>query len=120
MAAGYVGTVPTSNTNAIRLLLQGGMSATQRLNSAFVTAQMSMNAAGGPSSAVVFNVFWSPLRCSGVSFAPVTLSNGVTFTIESLLDTLMNETVGAIRDNRQQDYDALAGIWSALNGRCFF
>jgi hypothetical protein len=100
LAAGYNNNNPIAiqnNTNTIRLILQGGMSAAQRLNREFVTAQMSMNMAGGPSSPVVFNTFWSPLRCSGVSFDPITLSNGVTLSPESLLDTLMNQTVQAIR-----------------------
>jgi len=99
LASGYNANNPIplqNNTNTIRLILQGGMSASQRLNREFVTAQMSMNLAGGSSSAVVFNVYWSPLHCSGISFAPITLSNGVTFTPDSLLDTLMNQTVQAV------------------------
>jgi hypothetical protein len=32
------------------------------------TAQLSLAANGGSGSPVVFNVFWSPLSCSGISF----------------------------------------------------
>lgn len=123
LAAGYNLNNPIvvqGNVNTIRLILQGGMSAIQHLNREFVTAQLSMNLAGGPGSPVVFNVYWSPLRCSGVRFDPITLSNGVTFTPDSLLDTLMNQTVLAIRESRSQDYDDLAIIWAMLNGKCVF
>jgi hypothetical protein len=63
-------------------------------------------------------VFWSPLRCSQAEFAPVTLSNGTVLSPESLLDTLQNETIDAIRDNRSQDFDKLASVWAQLNGNC--
>lgn len=121
LAAGYNANNPLGiqgNVTTIRGILQGGTNAQQRLNREFVTAQLSLSLAGGPSSPVVFNVFWSPLRCSQVSFTSMTLSNSIVFTPESLLDTLMNQTVQAIRDNRQQDYDELANLWSLLNGRC--
>lgn len=121
LAAGYNANNPMGiqgSLSTIRGILQGGTSAQQRLNREFVTAQLSLSLAGGPSSPVVFNVFWSPLRCSQVSFSSVTISNSTVFTPESLLDTLMSQTVQAIRENRQQDYDELANLWSLLNGRC--
>jgi hypothetical protein len=123
LAAGYNANNPMGiqgNLANIRNILQGGPSVQQRLNREFVTAQMSLAMAGGSGSPVVFNTFWSPLRCSQVSFTSVTLSNGLTFTPESLLDTLMNQTVQAIRENRQQDYDELANLWALINGKCGF
>lgn len=105
-------------TDAIRLALQGGSGVMKTLNKEYVTAQLSMAYSGGGGSPVVFNAFWSALSCSGISFSPVTLSNGVTLAPDSLLDTLNTQTVLAIKENRLNDMTALAGIWRLLNGRC--
>lgn len=102
----------------IRQVLQGGSGPLQQLNKEFVTLQMSFAAHGGTGSPVVFNVFWSPLRCSGLNFTQVTLSNGVTLDRDSLLDTLFMQSVLAIKENRTQDMVALAQILALLNGRC--
>lgn len=105
-------------TDSIRIALQGGASPMQRLNKEYVTAQLSLAYSGGSGSPVVFNTFWSVLSCSGIAFAPVTLSNGVTLSPSSLLDTLVTQTNLAIRENRLNDMGALADIWKLLNGRC--
>jgi len=104
--------------NAIRQALFGGPSATARFNKEYVTGQLSLAGAGGGGSPVVFNTFWSPLTCSGIAFGPISLSNGVTLTSNSLLDTLVTQSNLAIRENRTQDMGALADIWALLNGRC--
>ncbi len=106
------------NLPAVRQALQGGSSAMQRINKEYVTAQLSMAASGGSGSPVVFNAFWSVLSCSNVSFAPVTLSNGVTLAPSSLLDTLNTQSVLAIKQNRHADMFLLADIWTAVNGQC--
>lgn len=106
------------NEAAIRQVLQGGSGPLQQLNKEFVALQMSFAAHGGTGSPVVFNVFWSPLRCSGLDFTPVTLSNGVTLSRDSLLDTLFMQSTLAIKENRTQDMVALAQILALLNGRC--
>ncbi len=106
------------NLPAVRQALQGGASAMQRINREYVTAQISMAAQGGGGSPVVFNTFWSALSCSRISFAPVTLSNGVTLSPISLLDTLNTQTVLAIKENRHADMFQLADIWALLNGKC--
>lgn len=123
LAAGYNANNPMgiqSNLNTIRQILQGGTTAQQKLNREFVTAQLSLGLAGGSGSPVVFNTYWSPLSCSQVSFGSVTLSTGLTFTPASLLDTLANQTVQAIRENRSEDFEELANLWSLLNGKCGF
>jgi hypothetical protein len=107
-----------SSNNAVRQALYGGQSVTQRFNKEYVTGQLSISYAGGSGSPVTFNTFWSPLTCSGISFAPVTLSNGITLSPSSLLDTLVTQSNLAIRENRTQDMGALASIWALLNGRC--
>lgn len=103
------------STDAIRSALQSPAGSIKR---EYVTAQLSMAYSGGTGSPVVFNAFWSALSCSGISFNPVTLSNGVTLTSSSLLDTLVTQTNLAIKENRSSDAAALAGIWALLNGRC--
>ncbi len=107
-----------SAANAIRQALNGGAAATQRFNKEYVTGQLSISYAGGSGSPVTFNTYWSPLTCSGIAFGPVTLSNGVTLSSTSLLDTLVTQSNLAVRENRQQDLGALADIWALLNGRC--
>lgn len=106
------------NESLIRQVLAGGPGAVQQLNKEFVALQMSFASHGGTGSPVVFNVFWSPLRCSGLDFTPVTLSNGVTLSRDSLLDTLFSQSLLAIKENRTQDMAALASILALLNGRC--
>ncbi|HMV51260.1 MAG TPA: SdrD B-like domain-containing protein [Blastocatellia bacterium] len=105
-------------TEAIRIALQGGSGGMRSLNKEFVTAQLSLAYSGGGGSPVVFNTFWSALSCSGISFSPVTLSNGVTLAPSFLLDTLFTQSTLAIKENRLNDMQALADIWRLLNGRC--
>ncbi|MFN0109056.1 MAG: SdrD B-like domain-containing protein [Blastocatellia bacterium] len=104
--------------SSVRQALQGGNSAMQRINKEYVTAQISMAASGGSGSPVVFNAFWSAISCSRVSFSPVTLSNGVTLSPSSLLDTLNTQSVLAIKQNRHADMFLLADIWALFNGQC--
>lgn len=106
------------NLNTIRTALQGGAAPSQKLSKEYVTAQLSIAGAGGQGSPVVFNTYWSMLRCSGVDFAPVTLSNGVVLSPDSLLDDLVNQTVLAIKSNASADYEKLASVWAQLNGKC--
>lgn len=88
------------------------------LNRQWVATQLSLAFYGGTASPVIFNVYWSPLRCSGLNFAPVTLSNGVTLSSDSLLDTLVMQVTLAIKENRSQDFSTLAAILAMLNERC--
>jgi hypothetical protein len=108
------------NMSAVRLALQGSGTGMKDFNRTFVTAQLSLASAGGSASPVVFDAFWSPLSCSGITFASMTLSNGVTLTPASLLDTLFNQSVLALKENRFNDMGKLAGIWALLNGNCFY
>lgn len=102
----------------IKIALLGGSGAMQQMNKQFVATQMSLAFSGGTASPVVFNAFWSPLRCSGIIFAPVTLSNGVTLTPDSLFDTLFMQSQLAIRQNRTADLIPLAQILALLNQKC--
>ena len=106
------------NAQTIQTLLTLGGTPMQDLNREFIALQLSLASAGGTSSPVVFNTYWSPLRCSGVNFAPFTLTNGYPFTPETLLNDLMLQVQGAIRENRTADFQALANLVALLNGRC--
>ena len=88
------------------------------MNREFVAMQLSLLMAGGGSSPVVFNTFWSPIKCSGVNFAPLTLSNGIVLSPDSLFDTIHNQSVRAIRENNTGDMEKLASILQLLNGKC--
>lgn len=106
------------NVQAIQTALQSGLTPMQDLNREFIALQLSLANAGGTSSPVVFNSYWSPLRCSGLNFAPVTLTNGYVFTPDTLLNDLMLQAQAAIRENRSADFQALANLLAQLNGRC--
>lgn len=106
------------NVQAIQSALQSGLTPMQDLRREFVALQLSLANAGGTSSPVVFNTYWSPLRCSGLNFAPVTLTNGYVFTPDTLLNDLVLQVQAAIRENRSADYQALANLLDLLNGRC--
>jgi hypothetical protein len=113
--------VSTRNRTEIGLALQGnatgfGLTPLQRLNQEFVAAQLSINSAGGAGSPVAFNVFWSMLSCYNITFAPVTLSNGVVLSPASMLNDLFEQAQLAIRQNRTADMDKLALIFDLLNG----
>jgi len=88
------------------------------INREFVATQLSFAFSGGVGSPVAFNTYWSPLRCSGVFFRPVTLSNGVMLNPDSLIDTLYMQAQLAIRQNRTQDLGPIAQILMLLNSRC--
>jgi hypothetical protein len=102
----------------IRTALQGGSGPLQQLNQQYVATQLSLASAGGTASPVVFNTFWSPLKCSGLHFDPITLSNGVVLSPDTLLDTLNTQAQLAIRQNRTADMAAIAQILALLNARC--
>jgi hypothetical protein len=104
--------------NQIRIALEGGSGPLQRINQQFVATQINFAYAGGTGSPVVFNTLWSRLRCNGIEFQPVTLSNGVTLSPDSLLDTLVQQAISAIKQNRTQDMIPIAQILALLNSRC--
>ncbi|HMY74096.1 MAG TPA: hypothetical protein PLQ88_19920, partial [Blastocatellia bacterium] len=65
---------------------------------------------------VAYNAFWSMLSCYRISFAAVTLSNGVTIDPSSMLNDLFQQAQLAIQANRTADMSALAAIFDLLNG----
>jgi hypothetical protein len=106
------------NKDKIRTALLGGTTPLQQINQQFVATQLSFILYGGTGAPAPFNTLWSPLHCSGIDFQPVTLSNGVTITPNSLLNTLYVESVNAIKQNRTVDMVPLAQILKLLNSKC--
>jgi hypothetical protein len=94
--------------------LQGGRSALAQLNAEFVAAQMSLIAAAGPfgSPAVMSGV----LRCYGLSFGAVQLTNGFTLSVNTTLGEMLAQAQLAIKENRDADMLELARIFDLING----
>ncbi|MBK6799621.1 MAG: hypothetical protein IPL01_05260 [Acidobacteria bacterium] len=109
--------IQRSQALLLNLLQQSG-TPQQDLNRQFIALQLSFRFYGGTGSPVIVNVLWSTLRCSGVIFQPVMLSNGVTITPDSVINTLYQETFSAISQNRVSDMTKLAQIMALLNTRC--
>jgi hypothetical protein len=98
----------------VKRTLQGGRSSLAQLNAEFVAAQMSLIAASGPfgSSAVMSGV----LRCYGLSFGQLQLSNGFSLSVNTTLGELIAQAQLAINENRDADMLELARIFDLVNG----
>ncbi|HQR35486.1 MAG TPA: SdrD B-like domain-containing protein [Blastocatellia bacterium] len=114
--------VSTSNVAALGLVLKGNalgfgtLSPLQQFNQEFVAAQLNFLAAGGSGSPVTYNAMWANLSCYGITFSPVTLSNNVTLTVNSMVKELWMQATLAAQSNKQTDFAALAAIFDLLNG----
>ncbi len=106
------------NIDLLERAMRLGATGMQALNREFIAMQLSHARAGGLGSPVVFNTYWSPLRCTGLNFAPVTLSNGYIITPDTLLNDLVLQTQATIRENRIVDMQALADLLAVLNTKC--
>ena len=97
----------------------------QYFNQQFVAAQLSLAAVGGPGSPSGINALWSNLNCYSTltNFPPVTLSNGVTLTPNSMLKELFEQARKVITENRTaanraSDMTKLADLLKLLNSTC--
>lgn len=114
--------VSTSNVTAIGLALKGNalgfgtLTPQQQFNQEFVAAQLNFLSAGGSGSPVTYNSMWANLSCYGIKFNPVTLSNGVTLTVDSMVKELWMQATLVAHGNNQADFAALAAIFDLLNG----
>jgi hypothetical protein len=101
----------------IRRALQGGASPLQTLNQQYVAAQLSLLVSGGPfgasGSGAVQN---TSLRCYGLNFAPMQLSNGFTVSRNTTFGELLSQSRSAITTNRTDDMTKLAMVLALLNG----
>lgn len=115
--------ISTNNLEALKFLLQGGasrifggLSLQGFFNQQFVTAQLNLLLSTGGGSPTFFNVQWANLSCYGLTFTPVTLSNGVVLSSNSMVKELFMQAYLAAVQNRSQDFLALANVFLLLNG----
>jgi hypothetical protein len=100
------------NLPEVRRALEGGSTPLQTLNRQYVATQLS-NIAANDLGLVPAT---SPLRCFGVNFTPVTLSNGVMLWRNTTFGELLSQTRTAILRNRTDDMLKLAMVLALLNG----
>lgn len=84
-----------------------------RLRRVFIAAQLSL-LSGRYFKAEEPAVFNSALSCYGLTFAPITLSNGVVITTSTSLGTLLLQVELAFATNNAADMNALADILEQL------
>ncbi len=102
------------NPLAVARALEGGSSPLQKLNQQYVATQLSVLVSGvQPGSETLLG---SRLRCYGIEFAPVQLSNGFSISINTKFGDLLDQTYQAIVDNRTDDMLMLAAVLGLLNG----
>jgi hypothetical protein len=102
------------NLADVKRALQGGRSTLAQLNAEYVAAQISLLAVSGPfPTAGVLN---GVLRCYGVNFAAVTLTNGFTVTVNTTIGDLLNQARLALTESRTEDMGQLAIILDLING----
>lgn len=102
------------NLADVKRALQGGRSTLSQLNAEYVAAQISLLAVSGPfPSAGVLN---GVLRCYGVSFEPVQLSNGFTVSLNTTIGDLLNQARLSLTESRTADMGQLAIILDLING----
>ncbi|MFN8003668.1 MAG: hypothetical protein U0X75_21945 [Acidobacteriota bacterium] len=111
---GLNATISTSNTNAMRLALDGGASAQDKFNREYVAAQLSLLVAPGSDQAALA----SKLSCYGLSFQPVVLGSGATLTPNATLGVLLDYARSAARNGNARDLQALTSLLALLNTRC--
>ncbi|MDX2029638.1 MAG: hypothetical protein SF339_03145 [Blastocatellia bacterium] len=118
LVAGMNNNRPMSTTDKRGMLiaLRGGWTPQQQFNAEFTAAQLNMLNAGGDGSPTVFYALNSRLRCYGLDFEPVTLSNGVTLSPESHLRELYQVSRQCVALNMTEDLPALTRIFDLLNG----
>jgi hypothetical protein len=93
--------------------LQGGASPLQTLNQQYVATKLNILVASGPFGSVGLT---SALRCFGLNFTPVQLSNGFTISRNTTLGEVLTQTRNAIISNRTGDMTSIATILALLNG----
>ena len=108
--------ISTSNKRLLTLALRGGITPLQKLNQEFVAAQLNALLAGGEGSVKYHYAMEGKLKCYGMEFAPITLSNGFVLSPETRLKKLFREAKLSIFEARSADQLALAGIFDQLNG----
>jgi hypothetical protein len=104
--------VSTGNTAQMRILLQGGTAAQQRLTQQFVATQLSLlGKPGGTQPALGSN-----LLCYGVNFQPTQLGTGAVLAPSMTLGELFEQALIAGRSGNVVDQRMIANVLQLLNG----
>ena len=98
------------------LTLRGGATPAQQLNKEYLTAQLNTLLSGGAPNLKVVYAMKSILKCYGMKFDPVTLSNGVVISTDSRLEVLFVQARLSFKENRTQDMPVLTRLFDQLNG----
>jgi hypothetical protein len=108
--------VSTTDKRAMNLALRGGWTPLQQLNAEFVAAQLNMLNAGGDGSPKAFYAGHGKLKCYGLDFEPITLSDGFVLSPETKIKDLYQQCRLCINLNLTQDFPALTRVFDMLNG----
>ncbi|MGH9846942.1 MAG: hypothetical protein ACREEM_50235 [Blastocatellia bacterium] len=108
--------ISTTDKRAIAIALRGGYTPLQKLNQEFVAAQLNLLNAGGQGSPRTFSALESRLKCYGMDFEPITMSNGFTLTPDTQLKDLYAHCRKCIELNMVQDMPGLVLVLDLLNG----
>lgn len=114
--AGYTINTSTTDRNTMLLTLRGGATPAQQLNKEYLTAQLNTLLSGGAPNLKVVYAMKSILKCYGMKFDPVTLSNGVVISTDSRLEVLFVQARLSFKENRTQDMPVLTRLFDQLNG----
>lgn len=101
------------NVTTINDALHGGSSPLQQLNQQYVAWQFNFGRAQSSANAAKES---TPQNAYNLTFAAVTLSNGVTISPNSPLGLIESETRAALSNNRTVDYVPLANLMLMFNG----
>ncbi len=104
--------VSTSDTARMRMLLQGGTAAQQKLTQQFVATQLSLLGQPGGNQAALR----SNLLCYKLNFQPTQISTGVTLNPSMTLGELFDAVQRAGRSGNVIDQRLLANLLQLLNG----
>ncbi len=104
------------NITDVLRALEGGVTPLQTLNQQFVAMQLNAiphGSYGGPPPPAILN---STLRCYGVNFTPMQLSNGFTLSRDMTFGQLLAQAQSAIFEDKIADMPKLATVMALLNG----
>jgi hypothetical protein len=108
--------ISTTDKRAMQIALRGGHSPLQQLNQEFVAAQLNLLNAGGYGSARTIYAMEGRLKCYGMDFAPIALSDGATLSPDTKLRELYEHSRKCIETNNVQDMAGLVRVLDLLNG----
>lgn len=108
--------VSTGNRALMAAALRGSATPLQRLNQEWVAAQLNLLHAGGYGSPSAYFALEGKLKCYGLRFDPITLSNGFTLSPDTQLKDLFQQVRFCIRNDATDDMAALTTVLDLLNG----